>query len=68
MGSTEEPDRKRRHLNNNHSESPLVKRQPVTPSSEEKKVRFVILHLFISCFRSEERVHWNLSLSERKFC
>lgn len=38
MGSTEEPDRKRRHLNNNHSESPPVKRQPLTPSSEEKKV------------------------------
>ncbi|XP_073395926.1 E3 ubiquitin-protein ligase BRE1-like 2 [Physcomitrium patens] len=37
MGSTEEPDRKRRHLNN-HSVSPPVKKQPFTPSAEEKKV------------------------------
>ena len=43
MGSTEEPDRKRRHLNNNHSESPPVKRQPLTPSFEEKKARSTIL-------------------------
>ena len=39
MGSTEEPERKRRHLNN-HSVSPPLKKQSVVPASDEKKVAF----------------------------
>ncbi|KAL3691986.1 hypothetical protein R1sor_005637 [Riccia sorocarpa] len=37
MGSTEEPERKRRHLNDN-TVSPPLKKQPMAPPSEEKKV------------------------------
>jgi hypothetical protein len=45
MGSTEEPERKRRHLNNNNAHSvspPLKKQQPLTPSCDEKKVQRVL--------------------------
>eukprot|EP01018_Ginkgo_biloba_P005014 Gb_28646 [translate_table: standard] len=40
MGSTEEPERKRRHIN---SISPLVKKYPAPPSSDEKKVDAAVL-------------------------
>lgn len=40
MGSTEEPERKRRH---NNSISPMLKKQPLLPSSEEKKVDAAVL-------------------------
>jgi len=48
MGSTEEPERKRRH---NNSISPMLKKQPLLPSSEEKKVNitYSFLSLFIFC-------------------
>jgi E3 ubiquitin-protein ligase BRE1 len=40
MGSTGEPERKRRHLN---SISPTAKKQPPAPSSDEKKVDATVL-------------------------
>lgn len=40
MGSTGEPERKRRHLN---SLSPVVKKQPPAPSSDENKVDAAVL-------------------------
>eukprot|EP01018_Ginkgo_biloba_P001761 Gb_15023 [translate_table: standard] len=40
MGSTGEPERKRRHLNNI---SPTLKKQPPAPSSDEKKVDAAVL-------------------------
>ncbi|KAG6544299.1 hypothetical protein Mapa_014302 [Marchantia paleacea] len=42
MGSTEEPERKRRHLND-HTVSPPLKKQPMAPSSEDKKVDAAVL-------------------------
>ncbi|KAL2622082.1 hypothetical protein R1flu_002287 [Riccia fluitans] len=42
MGSTEEPERKRRHLND-HTVSPPLKKQPMAPPSEEKKVDAAVL-------------------------
>ncbi|KAJ7565730.1 hypothetical protein O6H91_02G072500 [Diphasiastrum complanatum] len=43
MGSTEEPERKRRHLNNNTAVSPPLKKQPSAPVLEEKKVDAAML-------------------------
>ncbi|CAM6087903.1 unnamed protein product [Calypogeia fissa] len=42
MGSTEEPERKRRHLHD-HTASPPLKKQPMAPSSDEKKVDAQVL-------------------------
>ncbi|XP_024365297.1 E3 ubiquitin-protein ligase BRE1-like 2 isoform X3 [Physcomitrium patens] len=42
MGSTEDSDRKRRNFN--HSVSPVVMKQSLTPSSEKKKVDAQMLH------------------------
>ncbi|KAG0630974.1 hypothetical protein M758_1G217700 [Ceratodon purpureus] len=38
MGSTEEPERKRRHLNHHHPASPPLKKPAITSASDEKKV------------------------------
>jgi len=50
MGSTEEPERKRRHLNHHHRGSPLLKKPAVISASDEKKVSLLVglfLHGFL---------------------
>lgn len=53
MGSTEDSDRKRRNFN--HSVSPAVMKQSLTPSSEKKKVlsTFIFLSFYVMFYNSQ---------------